>query len=282
MIEIENNPLIKEIISLALREDIGAGDITTDAIIRSEKSKTKARLIAKEEFVLAGLPLFKAVFKHLSKDISFEELHKEGDIVKCGDVICYIKGPVSVILKAERTALNFLQRMSGIATAVRRFIEKISHTKAKILDTRKTAPGMRILDKYAVRIGGGLNHRFGLFDGILIKDNHISAAGSIKEAIRRAKAYAPHTLKIEVEVEDLSQLKEALDSGVDIVLLDNMGLDEIKKAVQIAKGKVLIEVSGGIKLDNVEEIAATGVDFISVGEITHSVRGVDISLELQR
>jgi len=278
---IENNPLVKEIISLALKEDLGSGDITTDAIIKKQ-SKAKAKLIAKEEFVLAGLPIFKAVFKQLSKEVLFEDFYKEGDIVRNGDVICYVSGPISAILKAERTALNFLQRMSGIATAVRSFVKKISHTKVKILDTRKTAPGMRLLDKYAVRVGGGFNHRFGLFDGILIKDNHIAAVGSIKKAIQYVKAIAPHTLKIEVEVETLDQLKEAIDSGADIVLLDNMGLDEIKQAVQIAKGKVLIEVSGGIRLDNVEEIAATGVDFISVGEITHSVRGVDISLELQR
>lgn len=281
MIEIENNPLVKEIISLALKEDLGPGDITTDAVIK-EKKRAKAKLIAKEEFILAGLPVFKAVFRQLSKDVVFEDLFKEGDLVRYGQVICYVDGPVSVILKAERTALNFLQRMSGIATAVRNFVKKVSHTKVKILDTRKTAPGMRLLDKYAVRIGGGSNHRLGLFDGILIKDNHISAIGSIKEAIQRAKSYAPHTLKIEVEVENLSQLREAVDSGADIVLLDNMGIEEIKKAVEIAKGKVLIEVSGGIKLSNVEKIAATGVDFISVGEITHSVKGVDISLELQR
>jgi nicotinate-nucleotide pyrophosphorylase (carboxylating) len=281
MIEIENNPLVKEIISLALKEDLGPGDITTDAVIK-EKKRAKAKLIAKEEFILAGLPVFKAVFRQLSKDVVFEDLFKEGDLVRYGQVICYVDGPVSVILKAERTALNFLQRMSGIATAVRNFVKKVSHTKVKILDTRKTAPGMRLLDKYAVRIGGGSNHRLGLFDGILIKDNHISAIGSIKEAIQRAKSYAPHTLKIEVEVENLSQLREAIDSGADIVLLDNMGIEEIKKAVEIAKGKVLIEVSGGIKLSNIETIAATGVDFISVGEITHSVKGVDISLELQR
>ena len=278
---IENNPIVKEIISLALKEDLGSGDITTDAIIKKQ-SKAKAKLIAKEEFVLAGLPIFKAVFKQLSNEVLFEDFYKEGDIVRNRDVICYVSGPISAILKAERTALNFLQRMSGIATAVRSFVKKISHTKVKILDTRKTAPGMRLLDKYAVRVGGGFNHRFGLFDGILIKDNHIAAVGSIKKAIQYVKAIAPHTLKIEVEVETLDQLKEAIDSGADIVLLDNMGLDEIKQAVQIAKGKVLIEVSGGIRLDNVEEIAATGVDFISVGEITHSVRGVDISLELQR
>ena len=276
---IENNPLVKEIISLALKEDLGPGDITTDAIVEKER-KAKAKLIAKEDFVLAGLPIFKAVFKQLSEKVFFEEFYKEGDLIRCGHVICYVNGPVSVILKAERTALNFLQRMCGIATAVRRFVKKISHTKAKILDTRKTMPGMRLLDKYAVRIGGGSNHRFGLFDGILIKDNHISAAGSVKKAIERVKAIAPHTLKIEVEVETLEQLKEAIDSGADIVLLDNMDVEEIKKAVKMAKGKVLIEASGGIKLNNVEEIAAAGVDFISVGEITHSVKGVDISLEL--
>jgi len=275
---IEENPLVREIIQLALKEDIGSGDITTEAVIE-EDVEVNARLIAKEDFILAGLPIFKEVFKLLSPQIYFEDFYKDGDLVKKGNIISRIKGSASHILKGERVALNFLQRMSGIATITRKFVEKISYTDAKILDTRKTAPGNRILDKYAVRVGGGKNHRFGLFDGILIKDNHISILGSVREAIRLAKKNAPHTLKIEVEVENIDQLKEAIDEGADIVLLDNMDIDQIKEAVRIGKGKVLIEVSGGINLENVKEIAEAGVDFISVGAITHSVKGVDISLE---
>lgn len=277
---IEENPFVKEIIQLALKEDIGTGDITTDSII--EKNKIgHARVVAKEELVLAGLPVFKKVFRILSSEMEYDQFFKDGELVRNREIICTVRGPVHVILKGERTALNFLQRMSGIATMTRRFTEHVSFTSVKILDTRKTVPGWRILDKYAVRMGGGCNHRFGLFDGILIKDNHISAAGSVKEAVRLVKKNAPHSLRIEVEVETISELREAIDSGVDAVLLDNMDLDMLRKAVDIAKGRVIIEASGGIDLKNVEEVAKTGVDFISVGAITHSVKGVDISLELE-
>ncbi len=275
---IEENPLVREIIQLALKEDIGSGDITTEAVIEEDK-EVNAKLVAKEDFILAGLPIFKKVFKFLSPQIHFEDFHKDGDLVKKGKIISRIKGSASCILKGERVALNFLQRMSGIATITRKFVERISYTDAKILDTRKTAPGNRILDKYAVKVGGGKNHRLGLYDGILIKDNHIALLGSVRKAIRLVKKNAPHTLKIEVEVENLDQLKEAIDEGADIVLLDNMDIDQIREAVRIGKGKVLIEVSGGVNLENVKEIAETGVDFISVGAITHSVKGVDISLE---
>ena len=277
---IQENPFVKEIIQLALKEDLGSGDITTDSIIGGEKIGL-ARVIAKEDFVLAGLPIFKQVFKELYPEIKFEQFCKDRDLVKNEETICVIKGPIHIILKGERTALNFLQRMSGVATTTKKFVDRISCTNTKILDTRKTLPGWRILDKYAVRVGGGHNHRFGLFDGILIKENHIIAAGSIKDAISLARKNAPHMLKIEVEVENLDELNEAIDNKVDVVLLDNMDLEMLKKAVKIAKGKVLIEVSGRIDLDNVQEVAKLGVDFISVGVITHSVKGVDISLELQ-
>ncbi len=279
---IEENPFVKEIIQLALKEDIGPGDVTTDSIIRDNNIMGCARLMAKEDLILAGLSVFKRVFLELWPDMEFESFFKDGDLVRDKEIICLIKGPVNIILKGERTALNFLQRMSGIATMTKRFVERISSTSTRILDTRKTVPGWRILDKYAVRIGGGHNHRFGLFDGVLIKDNHISAAGSVGEAIKLVKVNIPHTLKIEVEVETLDELKEAIDSGADAVLLDNMDMNMLRKAVEIAKDRVIIEVSGGITLEDVGEIAKTGVDFISVGAITHSVKGVDISLELQR
>ncbi len=279
---IEENPFVKEIIQLALKEDIGPGDVTTDSIIRDNNIMGCARLMAKEDLILAGLSVFKRVFLELWPDMEFESFFKDGDLVRDKEIICLIKGPVNIILKGERTALNFLQRMSGIATMTKRFVERISSANTRILDTRKTVPGWRILDKYAVRIGGGHNHRFGLFDGVLIKDNHISAAGSVGEAIKLVKVNIPHTLKIEVEVETLDELKEAIDSGADAVLLDNMDMNMLRKAVEIAKDRVIIEVSGGITLEDVGEIAKTGVDFISVGAITHSVKGVDISLELQR
>ncbi len=279
---IEENPFVKEIIQLALKEDIGPGDVTTDSIIRDNNIMGCARLMAKEDLILAGLSVFKRVFLELWPDMEFESFFKDGDLVRDKEIICLIKGPVNIILKGERTALNFLQRMSGIATMTKRFVERISSTSTRILDTRKTVPGWRILDKYAVRIGGGHNHRFGLFDGVLIKDNHISAAGSVGEAIKLVKVNIPHTLKIEVEVETLDELKEAINSGADAVLLDNMDMNMLRKAVEIAKDRVIIEVSGGITLEDVGEIAKTGVDFISVGAITHSVKGVDISLEFQR
>ncbi len=276
---IEEQPLVKEIIRLSLIEDIGSGDITTSLLVKKD-FPAQARLVAKEQFVLAGISIFKQVFRELSSSVSFEEFFQDGDLVEKDAIICKINGSISVILKAERTALNFLQRMSGIATMTKRFVDEVSHTKVRILDTRKTAPGMRILDKYAVRIGGGYNHRLGLFDGILIKDNHIAAVGSIKKAIELAKKQAPHTLKIEVEVENIEQLVEAIEAGADIVLLDNMGIEQIREAVRLAKGKALIEVSGGVRLEDVRRIAELGVDFISIGALTHSVKGVDISLEI--
>lgn len=276
---IEEHPLVKKIIRLSLIEDIGPGDITTSLLVEQD-FQVQAKLIAKEQFLLAGISIFKQVFRELSSSVSFEEFFQDGDLVEKDAIICKINGSISVILKAERTALNFLQRMSGIATMTKRFVDEVSHTKVRILDTRKTSPGMRILDKYAVRIGGGYNHRLGLFDGILIKDNHIAAVGSIKKAIELAKKQAPHTLKIEVEVENIEQLVEAIEAGADIVLLDNMEFEQIREAVRLAKGKVLIEVSGGVRLENVRRIAELGVDFISIGALTHSVKGVDISLEI--
>jgi nicotinate-nucleotide pyrophosphorylase (carboxylating) len=276
---IEQNPLIKQIIRFALEEDLGEGDMTTDAVIGPEMRGT-AGLLAREELVLAGMPVFEQVFKELGSQIEFEEYFKEGDLVPAGERVCLITGSLALILKGERTALNFLQRMSGIATLTRQYVEKAGSSKVRILDTRKTVPGHRWLDKYAVRTGGGTNHRFGLYDMILIKDNHIAAAGSITKAVKLARENAPHTLKVEVEVEDLEGVEAALEAGADIIMLDNMDLKQMAKAADRVKGKAVVEASGGITLDTIKDVANTGVDLISVGALTHSPKAADFSLEI--
>ncbi len=276
---IEKQLWFEEIIRKALEEDLGPGDCTTDAIIEPG-ARGKAVLEAREEAVLAGLHVFTKVFQALDPEMEFEYHYRDGQVVSSGGTICRVSGSFRAILTAERTALNFLQRMSGIATITREYVARAGKGKAKILDTRKTAPGLRLLDKYAVRMGGGHNHRMGLFDCILIKDNHIAAAGSIGEAVNLAKKNAPHTLKVEVEVEDLKGIEEAIRAGADMILLDNMRPEEIREAVRLARGRVILEASGGITLKNIGEIAGTGVDYISVGALTHSVRAVDLSLEV--
>ncbi|MCP4681683.1 MAG: carboxylating nicotinate-nucleotide diphosphorylase [Desulfobacterales bacterium] len=276
---IEQNPFLKRIIRFALEEDLGSGDLTTDAIV-DPNLRGKASLLAREEILLAGLPVFRQVFLELSEGIEFEDYFQDGDLVPEGQQVCRISGPLSFILKGERTALNFLQRMSGIATLTRRYVVKAGSSKVKVLDTRKTAPGLRGFDKYAVRTGGGFNHRSALWDGILIKDNHIAVAGSITSAVELAKKGAPHTLKVEVEVEDLAGAEEALRAGADIILLDNMDPQQMSEVVRMASGKVMLEASGGITLDTIEEVARTGVDFVSVGALTHSVIAADFSLEI--
>ena len=276
---IENQIWLDKVIRYALEEDLGAGDLTTDAII-DPIAEGKAALETREQVILAGLPVFSRTFQLLSSDIEFEYRCEDGQLVPAGDVICLLSGSLATILKAERTALNFVQRMSGIATLTRDYVDKADSEKVRILDTRKTAPGLRVLDKYAVRMGGGHNHRFGLYDGILIKDNHIAVAGSVAEAVKLAKKNASHTIKVEVEVEDLDGVEEAIQAGVDAILLDNMPTDEIKEAVNLAADRVIVEASGGISLDNIKEIARTGVDLISVGALTHSARAVDMSLEI--
>lgn len=276
---IEHQIWLDKAIKIALEEDLGPGDLTTDAVI-DPVATGKAVLEARGRMILAGLPVFKRTFELLDPAVEFENFFEDGQLVEAGEDICTISGRLSIILKAERTALNFIQRMSGVATLTRKFVDKAGHAGVRIVDTRKTMPGLRLLDKYSVRMGGGYNHRTGLFDGILIKDNHITAAGSIKRAVTLAKEKAPHTIKVEVEVEDLEGLREAIDAGADIVLLDNMGPDIIKEAVKIASGRVITEASGGIRLDNIAEIAATGVNLISIGALTHSATSVDLSLEL--
>lgn len=270
---------IDKIIDSALEEDLGPGDITTAALV-DPFMKAKARALAKEEIILAGIEVFSRVFSRLDPEIIVECKYHDGDVVPRGQDICIVKGSMRGILSGERTALNFLQRLSGIATLTRKYVEKTDSSKVRVLDTRKTTPGLRILEKYAVRKGGGFNHRFGLFDGILIKDNHIAAAGSISKAVAKIKAGVPHTLRIEVEVEDIEGVEEAMAAGADAILLDNMSVKEMREAVSIAGGRVLLEASGGITLESIEEISKIGIDLISVGAITRSARSVDISLEL--
>ena len=276
---IKENILIDKIIEQALLEDIGNGDITTESIIPSNL-KSKGIIKTSGEGVVAGLGIACLVFKKLDSEIIFQEKIKDGTKVARDKVLAEISGPARTILKGERVALNFLQRMSGIATITSKFCQQVKDLPVRIVDTRKTTPGLRILEKYAVRIGGGYNHRFGLYDAVLIKDNHIAVAGGIKSAVDSVRKQIPHTVKIEVEVENLSQLQEALETKVDIVMLDNMSLDMIKEAVKMVKGEALIEASGGITLEKVRKIAQTGVDLISIGALTHSVKSLDISMEI--
>jgi len=276
---IKKNILVDKIIEQALLEDIGTGDITTESVIPSNL-KAKGIIKTSEEGVVAGLDIACLVFRKLDSVITFQEKIKDGIKVARGKVLAEITGPARTILKGERVALNFLQRMSGIATITSKFCQEVKDFPVRIVDTRKTTPGLRILEKYAVRMGGGYNHRFGLYDAVLIKDNHIAVAGGIKSAVHSVRKQISHTVKIEVEVENLSQFQEALEMKVDIIMLDNMNLDTMREAVKIAKDKTLIEASGGVTLENVREIAQTGVDLISIGALTHSVKSLDISMEI--
>ncbi|MEW6001920.1 MAG: carboxylating nicotinate-nucleotide diphosphorylase [Nitrospirota bacterium] len=269
---------VVDFISRALEEDIGPGDLTTLFLI-SEDSESRALYIAKGNSVLAGLPFVKEVFRILDPSSNIKVFYNEGARIKKGDVLAEVYGKTRSILSGERVSLNILQRLCGIATLTNMYVEKVKGLKAKIVDTRKTTACQRFMEKYAVRIGGGENHRFGLFDGILIKDNHIESVGSIKEAIRLAKK-SHHLSKIEVEVENLHDLNEAIDAGADVVMLDNMSIDDMKEAVKVANGRVMLEASGNIKIENVRAIAETGVDLISVGAITHSPMAADISLKI--
>jgi len=269
---------LDRIVRMALEEDIGGGDITTVVTV-PEDAYSRAAIIAKQRGIIAGQQLAWHVFDSLDDISEYAVLSEDGAPVAPGDVIAEVTGSAHTILAGERVALNFLQRLSGIATLTSEYAILVSGTNARIVDTRKTTPGLRRLEKYAVTVGGGCNHRFGLSDGILIKDNHIAAAGSIKAAVGAAKSGAPQGLKIEVEVGDLDQLREAIDAGADIVLLDNMPLEMMREAVSIANGAVLLEASGGVNKDNVVAIAETGVDIISIGALTHSAPALDISLD---
>ena len=276
---IKENILIDKIVEQALLEDIGTGDITSESIVPYDL-KAKGIIKTSEEGVVAGLDIIYLVFKKLDPEICFQSKIKDGKNILSGEVLAKISGSARTILKGERVALNFLQRMSGIATITSKFCQQVKDFPVRIVDTRKTTPGLRILEKYAVSMGGGHNHRFGLYDAVLIKDNHITVAGGIRPAVNSVRKQISHTVKIEVEVENLSQLQDALRVKADIIMLDNMDLDTMEKAVKIAKGKALIEASGGITLEKVRKIAQTGVDLISVGALTHSVKSLDISMEI--
>lgn len=274
-------PEIQSIISRALAEDIGDGDVTTLCIVPPD-ANLAGRLVAKEAGIVAGLEVIQTVFALLDERVRVMPQVADGDAVVRGQVIATLTGPGQALLSGERVALNLLQRMSGIASLTRRFVDAVSGTPAVILDTRKTVPGLRVLDKWAVRLGGGQNHRFGLFDMALIKENHIAAAGgSIAEAVRRVRAHDSRQRVVEVEVRNLDEVQETLGLGVDRILLDNMSLAEMREAAQIAAGRAPLEASGNVTLENVAAVAATGVDFISVGGLTHSVKALDISLLLE-
>lgn len=268
---------VDQIIRAALAEDIGWGDVTTMACV-APGTPAQAELVAKEDFLLAGIDVARQVFAQVDSRAAFEKLREDGCLIRRGEVLAWIKGDASSLLQAERVALNLLQRMSGIATLTARYVEAVQGTAAHIVDTRKTTPNLRVLEKYAVRTGGGRNHRHALYDGILIKENHIVAAGGVAASIRRARAQAPHTLKIEVETTTIAEVEEALAAGADIILLDNMSLDELRSAIALVAGRALTEASGGVNLETVRAIAETGVDLISVGALTHSFRAVDISM----
>ncbi|MDF1612576.1 carboxylating nicotinate-nucleotide diphosphorylase [Stygiobacter electus] len=275
-----NKKEIIKIVKIALQEDIGSGDITTNLIV-SNNQKGFATIYAKEDGIVAGLFVARLVFKTFDDKIIFKALTKDGNKISCGEKLAEIKGNLKSLLTGERVALNFLQRMSGIATITSKFVKQLEGTNTRLLDTRKTAPCLRMLDKYSVKIGGGTNHRFGLYDMVLIKDNHIKTAGSITKAVTLVKSKLKNKIKIEVETTSLEEVKEALANKIDIIMLDNMSIDTMKEAIKLINGKVKTEASGNITLENIREIALTGVDFISVGALTHSVKALDISMKIE-
>ena len=267
-----------EMILSALREDITSEDISTNSVMR-EFRMGEVELICKQDGVIAGLETFKRVFELLDEKTEIKFFCMDGDTVKNGEKLGVIRGDIRVLLSGERTALNFLQRMSGIATYTRLIADLLKDSKTKLLDTRKTTPNMRVFEKYAVKVGGGYNHRFNLSDGILLKDNHIGAAGGVKEAVQMAKEYAPFVRKIEIEVENLEMVKEALEAGADIIMLDNMSVEDMKEAVKLCKGKAETECSGNVTKENVAKLVDIGVDYISSGALTHSSPILDLSLK---
>jgi nicotinate-nucleotide pyrophosphorylase (carboxylating) len=279
-----SKPQIEEIVERALAEDLGKGDVTTGALIPGDQ-QGNGFVLAKEEGILAGTGAARQVFHRVDPELEVEILLEDGAKLEPGSKVAKVSGSIASILKAERVALNFLQRLSGIASEANRYVEEVEGLPVRIMDTRKTTPGLRSLEKYAVRVGGGGSHRMNLSDGILIKDNHLVALRSqglnIKEIIAKARQNAPQRLPVEVEVGTVSEALEAVEAGADIVMLDNMDLEDMRKAVKSIRGRALIEASGGITLDNVRAVAETGVDFISIGALTHSTRALDISLELE-
>jgi len=279
-----NKLQIEEIIDRALAEDLIKGDVTTEALIAGDRRGT-GFIVAKKEGILAGINVAKQVFHRVDAELKVEVLLEDGAAVKPGSKVANVSGRIASILAAERVALNFLQRLSGIASETNRYVEAVKDLPVRIMDTRKTTPGLRVLEKYAVKVGGGENHRMSLGDGILIKDNHLAALRSqglnVKQIVAKARQNSPQRLPVEVEVGTVSEALEAVEAGADIVMLDNMNLENMRKAVKSIHGRTLVEASGGITLDDVRSVAETGVDFISIGALTHSVRALDISLELQ-
>jgi nicotinate-nucleotide pyrophosphorylase (carboxylating) len=269
---------LDDLIEAALREDAPSGDVTSESLF-PPKLQCRAILLAKQDGVLAGLEIAARVFHLVNPRISFNRLARDGDAFRAGEVLAEIEGPAVALLKAERTALNFVQRLSGVATATRRYVDAVAGTKTKILDTRKTTPGLRVLEKYAVRVGGGVNHRLGLSDMVLIKDNHLKLAPGVAAAVAAARRRVGRRLKIEVEAADFAQARQAVDGGADMIMLDNMSLPAMRRIVAWVGGRVPIEVSGGVDLAKLKKIAALGVDFVSIGRLTHSVAAVDLSLE---
>ncbi len=267
-----------ELIMSALREDITSEDITTNSVMR-EYQKGEVDLICKQDGIIAGLEVFKRTFELLDSDTEVVLNARDGDAVKNGDKLGVVRGDIRVLLSGERTALNYLQRMSGIATYTNSIVKLLEGSKTKLLDTRKTTPNMRVFEKYAVKAGGGYNHRYNLSDGILLKDNHIGAAGGVKEAVQMAKEYAPFVRKIEIEVENLDMLREALEAGADIIMLDNMSVEDMKEAVRLVAGKAETECSGNVTKENVARLVDIGVDYISSGALTHSAPILDLSLK---
>jgi nicotinate-nucleotide pyrophosphorylase (carboxylating) len=277
----EINPkILEKVVTAALEEDLGIGDLTTDSIVPSDLIAS-GDFLAKEDMVLAGWPVAVETFRSISPAIQTKTDFAEGSWIPGGTIFGHVYGPAAHLLKGERVALNFLQQLSGVATETHRYVQAVKGTGVAILDTRKTTPGLRFLEKYAVRMGGGKNHRLGLYDGVLIKENHIAMAGSILEAMRRAHAGIDHLKKVEVEVTNFDELKQALEAGSDVILLDNMTVEQVRAAVNLVDGRVPLEVSGGIHLGNVLDYAKTGIHYISAGALTHSVKAIDISLELR-
>jgi nicotinate-nucleotide pyrophosphorylase (carboxylating) len=269
---------VKQLIQASIEEDLGRGDVTTEATI-AESVISRARLSTKQEIVLAGMEVFIEVHAVLDQAVHIKAAHNDGDLLATGTVIAELEGPARSLLAGERVGLNFLQRLSGIATLTRRYVDAVRGYHVDIVDTRKTTPGWRLLEKYAVRVGGGKNHRHDLGDGVLIKDNHIVAAGGIKQAVAMARQHSHHLLKIEVEVETLEQVEEALQAGAEVIMLDNMSPTLLAEGVKLIGGRAIVEASGGINLESIVDVARTGVDLISVGRLTHSAPAVDIHVE---
>ncbi len=270
--------IMDRLIKQALEEDIGNEDVSTNAVMKDYKKGT-VKLICKQDGIICGLNVFERTFKLLDEDTEVEFYFKDGDAVKHGDRVATVTGDIRVLLSGERVALNFLQRMSGVATYTRSVANLLKGSKTKLLDTRKTTPNMRVFEKYAVRVGGGNNHRYNLSDGVLLKDNHIGAAGGVRKAVEMAREYAPFVRKIEVEVENLDMCREALEAGADIIMLDNMSVEDMKKAVKMIGGRAVTECSGNVTLENIANIVGTGVDFVSSGALTHSAPILDLSLK---